>query len=289
MAVVSLFLQQMFNVPSYFFMHTDWIDFIKHTTDLNQFERDRVRRLMRALYNRYDGIFVLNNEHKDWLTGHEMQLDKERVFLTAHHTQPRDLQVQRVHKDVLIPGATDKTPVLFIACRISQEKGIFDLPKIVALARQKLPELKIVIAGSGPASEKLKEKMPDAVFLGWQTKKQLAALYLGLDLFVFPSRFDTFGNVILEAFVHGMPTLAYNCKGPKDIVQHEVNGYLVDDIQAMADSIVSFFSQPAKQESMRQKARQRAAEYQAEPIMQQFLADLGLETPPVYNQQKTVA
>ena len=289
MAVVSLFLQQMFNVPSYFFMHTDWIDFIKHTTDLNQFERDRVRRLMRALYNRYDGIFVLNNEHKDWLTGHEMQLSKERVFLTAHHTQPRDLQVQRVHKDVLIPGATDKTPVLFIACRISQEKGIFDLPKIVALARQKLPDLKIVIAGSGPATEKLKEKMPDAVFVGWQSKKQLASLYLGLDLFVFPSRFDTFGNVILEAFVHGMPTLAYNCKGPKDIVQHEVNGYLVEDIQAMADSIVAFFSQPAKQESMRQKARQRAAEYQAEPIMQQFLADLGLETPPVYNQQKTVA
>ena len=114
-------------------------------------------------------------------------------------------------------------------------------------------------------------------------------MFLGLDLFVFPSRFDTFGNVILEAFVHGMPTLAYNCKGPKDIIQHEVNGYLEEDIEGMAARIVAFFSEPSKQEQMRQKARQRAAEYQAEPIMQQFLTDLGLDTPPIYNQQKTVA
>ncbi|MGO4893412.1 glycosyltransferase [Flavobacterium sp. W21_SRS_FM6] len=289
MAVVSLFLQQMFNVPSFFFMHTDWIDFIKHTTDLNQYERDRVRRLMRALYNRYDGIFVLNQEHKAWLTGHEMQLNKEQVFLTAHHTQARDMQVQRVHKDTLFPGATEDTPVLFIACRISQEKGIFDLPKIVAIAKQQLPELKIVIAGAGPATEKLKQKLPDAIYLGWQNKKQLAALYLGLDLFVFPSRFDTFGNVILEAFVHGMPTIAYNCKGPRDIIQHEVNGYLVDDIEAMARHIVQFFTDKKQQGAMGQKARQRANDYQAEPIMQQFLTDLGLDCPAVYHQQRTVA
>lgn len=289
MAVVSMFIQQMFNVPSYFFMHTDWIDFIKHTTDLSQYERDRVRRLMRALYNRYDGIFVLNQEHKEWLIGHEMQLNEAQVYLTAHHTQSRDLQVQRVHKDVLIPGANDDTPVLFIACRISEEKGIFDLPKIVALAKLKIPDLKIVIAGSGPATEKLKQKLPEAIFVGWQNKKQLAAMYLGLDLFVFPSRFDTFGNVILEAFVHGMPTVAYNSKGPKDIIQNGVNGYLVEDEQGMAQQIIEFFASPDQQEIMRQKARQRAAEYQAEPIMQQFLLDLGLDAPSQYNLQRTVA
>jgi len=289
MAVVSMFLQQMFNVPSFFFMHTDWIDFIKHTTDLNQYERDRIRRLMRALYNRYDGIFVLNQEHKAWLTGHEMQLDKDKVFLTAHHTQPRNQQIKPIAKQSLISGATDQTPVLFIACRISEEKGLFDLPEIIQLAKQRLPELKIVIAGSGPATEKLKQAMPDAVFLGWQSKEQLASLYLGLDLFIFPSRFDTFGNVILEAFVHGMPTLAYDCKGPKDIIQHNVNGYLVENTTEMAEKVVEFFTHPNKQKSMRQQAVQRASEYQAEPIMEEFLANLGLDAPILYNSQKTVA
>ncbi|TEW51367.1 glycosyltransferase [Psychromonas algicola] len=289
MAFISLFIQQMFNVPSYFFMHTDWIDFIKHTTDLNQYERDRVRRLMRALYNRYDGIFVLNQEHKQWLTGHEMQLAEDKVFLTAHHTQARNQQATAIDKSELIPGANQDTPVLFIACRISQEKGLFDLPEIITLAKQRLPNLKIVIAGSGPATEELKERLPEAIFLGWQSKAQLASLYLGLDLFIFPSRFDTFGNVILEAFAHGMPTLAYNCKGPKDIIQNQVNGYLVETIPEMADAVVNFFTDKNSQETMRQKALQRAQQYQAEPIMQQFLSDLGLDQRSTYTQQKTVA
>jgi glycosyltransferase involved in cell wall biosynthesis len=289
MALVSLFLQQMFNVPSYFFMHTDWIDFIKHTTDLNQYERDRVRRLMRALYNRFDGVFVLNSEHRDWLTGHEMQLKKEHVFLTAHHTQARDFGQQKINKASIITGANDDTPVLFIACRISKEKGILDLPEIVERAQKHIPNLKIVVAGSGPAEKQLKQALPDAVFLGWQDKKQLASLYLGLDLFVFPSRFDTFGNVILEAFVHGMPTVAFNCKGPKDIIQNNKNGYLVDDIAGMSDKIVEYFSNQNIQHNMQQKALQRAAEYQAEPIMQKFLQDMGIQTPIMYNNLRTVA
>jgi glycosyltransferase involved in cell wall biosynthesis len=179
--------------------------------------------------------------------------------------------------------------VLFIACRISKEKGIMDLPEIVARAKKHIPTLEIVVAGSGPAEQQLKEALPEATYLGWQDKKQLAALYLGLDLFVFPSRFDTFGNVILEAFVHGMPTVAYNCKGPKDIIQNNKNGYLVDDIAAMSEKIVEYFSSPNIQDSMQQKALLRAAEYQAEPIMQKFLHDMGLQLPIMYNDKRTVA
>jgi glycosyltransferase involved in cell wall biosynthesis len=279
MALVTLFLQQMFNVPSYFFMHTDWIDFITHTTNLNQHERDRVRRLMRALYNRFDGVFVLNREHRDWLTGHEMQLPDDRVFLTAHHTAPRDIQVQPIRKADLIPDADDQTPVLFIACRLSREKGVFDLPEIVRQARLSVPDLQIVVAGSGPASAELQEAMPDAVFVGWQTQEQLASLYLGLDLFVFPSRFDTFGNVLLEALTHGMPAVAYACKGPKDIIEDSVSGYLVEDIDGMAEAIVSFFNNTPGRKVMAANARKRAARFQAEPIMQQFLSDLGLDHP----------
>lgn len=289
MALVALFLQQMFNVPSYFFMHTDWIDFIAHTTNLNQHERDRIRRLMRALYSRFDGVFVLNREHRDWLTGHEMQLPEGRVFLTAHHTAPRDLQVQPARKSDLIPGANDKTPVLFIACRLSREKGIFDLPEIVRQACLSIPGLKIVVAGSGPASADLQRAMPDAVFMGWQTREQLASLYLGLDLFVFPSRFDTFGNVLLEALTHGLPALAYNCKGPKDIIEHNVSGYLVEDVDAMAEAITAFFSDPASRGVMAENARKRAARFQAEPIMRQFVSDLGLDYPEPARAEVTVA
>lgn len=279
MAFVSLFIKHMFNVPSYFFMHTDWIDFIKHTTDLNRHERDRVRRALRVFYKQYSGVFVLNSDHQKWLTGHEMQLDEDQVLLTAHHTQPRDPSICRISKSELFADATEETPIMFVACRVSKEKGLFDLPEIINQAKLQIPDLRIVIAGSGPAEEELKKQLPDALFLGWVDRQRIAQLYMSLDLFIFPSKFDTFGNVILEAFVYGMPVISYNCKGPKDIIEHDVNGYLADDISEMSEYVVQFFQNHPKAELMRKSAQRRAEEYQAEPIMSQFISDMGLTVP----------
>jgi glycosyltransferase involved in cell wall biosynthesis len=204
-----------------------------------------------------------------------MQLDADRVHLTAHHAQPRHTSARPIDKAELFPDATADTPILLTACRLSREKGIFELPEILARARESLPDLRIVIAGTGPAEAELKAALPDARFVGWVDKQRLAALYLGLDLFVFPSRFDTFGNVILEALVHGMPAVAYNCKGPKDIIEDGRSGYLVDSIEEMSERIVSHL-RGGGHHGMRRQAMARAAAFQAEPIMRQFMYDLGL-------------
>ena len=277
MALLSLFIKHMFNVPAYFFMHTDWIDFIKHNTDLTQHERDRIRRFLRFFYKQYTGVFVLNNEHRDWLTGHQMQLPEDSVFLTAHHTQPRDPAIQPISKNELFSGATEATPILLYAGRISREKGLFDLPDIIARVRQSIPDVKVVIAGTGPAETELKAALPDALFLGWVDKTRMKSLYAGLDMFVFPSRFDTFGNVVLEAFTYGMPVIAYNCKGPKDIIDHNMNGYLVEDTESMGDQIIGFLEDTDNRASMQKNSMLRSHDYQAEPIMKQFLHDMGLQ------------
>jgi len=276
MALVTLLLKFMFSVPGYFFMHTDWMDFARHTTDLDQHERDRIRRMLRALYRRFEGVFVLNSEHREWLIGHEMQLDPARVYRTAHHAQPRHPTAQPIDKGALFPDATADTPVLFTACRLSREKGIFELPEVLRQARESLPQLRLVIAGTGPAEAELRAALPDARFLGWVDRRRLAELYLGLDLFVFPSQFDTFGNVLLEALVHGMPAVAYDCKGPKDIIEDGRSGYLVQSVAEMSERIVAHFRDPGRRASMRRHATARAALYQAEPIMNRFLEDLGL-------------
>lgn len=289
MAAVALFLTQKFNIKSFFFMHTDWISFIQNTTDLNRHERDRIRRILRALYNEFDGIFVLNSEHRDWLIGHEMQLEKEKVFQTAHHAQPGNDAAPVVNKAELIPGATNETPVLFIACRISREKGVMELADIITIARREIPDLRIVIAGSGPSTDELQEAIPDAVFTGWISKDYLASLYKSLDLFVFPSKFDTFGNVILEAFVHEMPVVAYNCKGPKDIIEHGKNGYLVETKEEMAQKIIDYFGDLETQKKMRKHTVIRASDYEEKTIMSKFLIDMGLEIPDNYLEVDLVA
>jgi len=276
MAVVSQFIKHMFNVPAFFFMHTDWLDFIRHTTELNAHELDRIRRALRVFYKLYDGVFVLNSDHRDWLTGYDMTLNEDKVHLTAHHTRERDESIVAVDKPGLFEDATTDTPVMLFAGRISKEKGIFDLPAIMDKVRQQLPDIKLVIAGTGPAQDELRQALPNAHFTGWVDKRQLASLYSGLDLFVFPSRFDTFGNVILEANVYGMPAISYNCKGPKDIIRHGTSGYLAEDIDGMAESIIAFFSSDTDREQMKRNAMARSAEFQAEPIMNQFMRDLGL-------------
>ena len=275
MAMIALFLKHMFNVQAQFFMHTDWVDFARNTLDLDYHDTNRVRRLFRLLYQQFDGIYVLNSEHRDWLTGFEMQLEPEKVFLTAHHTQAREV-AGKVSKRSLFPDATEETPVLLMACRISREKGVFELPGILAQVRKTHPDVRVVIAGSGPDEAELKALMPDACFTGWIDKPTLTTLYNSLDLFVFPSKFDTFGNVILEAFVQGMPVVAYDCKGPADIIGHNTSGYLVDTADEIADSIAAYFSAPAAERgAMRQQARRRAQDYDADTIMRQFLVDMG--------------
>ena len=276
MAFVALFIKHMFNVPAYFFMHTDWLDFIHNTTDLNQHEIDRLRRILRFFYQQFAGVFVLNSDHHEWLTGHHMQLDQDKVLLTAHHTQLRNASTVAVEKASLFDDADDDTPVMLFASRISKEKGIDELPEIYRRVRQSIPDIRMVIAGSGPAVDDLKKKFPEALYLGWVDKQKLAELYAGLDIMVFPSRFDTFGNVILESFVHGMPVVSYNCKGPKNIIQHGRSGFLAENSIEMAEQIVRFFSDGELRDSMQRQALQRSEDYQAEPIMQQFINDLGL-------------
>jgi glycosyltransferase involved in cell wall biosynthesis len=135
----------------------------------------------------------------------------------------------------------------------------------------------------------LKAQLPDALFLGWVDRKRLASLYAGLDLFVFPTRFDTFGNVLLEAFVEGMPAIAYDCKGPRDIIEHGASGYLVEDQEAMAEQIVAHFQWPDQRREMREAARARARQYSAHRIMTQFVQDLGLPAPACRLEQRSVA
>ncbi|MCB1878107.1 MAG: glycosyltransferase [Chromatiales bacterium] len=285
LAVVAMILKFMFNVPGYFFMHTDWLDFLCHTTKLNGHELDRVRRLLRAMYLRFDGIFVLNSEHREWLTGQQMGLPEDAVFGTAHHIEDLPERLDSRCKSSLVAGLDDDAPVLLTACRLSREKGILDLPEIYRRVRETLPNLQWVIAGAGPHEDELREAFPQAHYLGWLGRDALAELYAGLDLFVFPSRFDTFGNVVLEAFSQGMPVVAFDRKGPADIVEHERSGYLVDSVPAMADRIARHFEQTPRHAAMREAARRRVLDYQAEPIMRQFLNDLGLP----YDSPKPVA
>ncbi len=102
-------------------------------------------------------------------------------------------------------------PLQLYVGRVAVEKNI------EAFLASKVPGTKLVI-GDGPATASLKAKYPDAVFLGAKFGSELAGLYAAADVFVFPSKTDTFGLVMIEALAAGTPVAAYPVQGPLDVV-----------------------------------------------------------------------
>lgn len=93
-----------------------------------------------------------------------------------------------------------------------------------------------VVVGSGPDLDMLKEKYPDAIFAGVKTGKDLADCYRSSDLFVFPSKTDTFGMVIIEALACGLPVAGYPVTGPADIITDQRLGAVDDDLPTAAQN-----------------------------------------------------
>lgn len=120
--------------------------------------------------------------------------------------------------------------------RLSEEKGVYDLPEILKSVKNMGIKVELTIIGDGPSQAVLAQELPSANFISWLSQEQLAPHYGEADLLLFPSRFDTFGCVVLEAMSCGCPVLAYNCKGPKDIIEHGIHGYLVDGIEEAVGS-----------------------------------------------------
>lgn len=122
-------------------------------------------------------------------------------------------------------------PVHLYAGRVAREKNI------EAFMAARLPGSKVVV-GDGPERARLARMHPEVRFAGYRFGEDLVAHYASADVFVFPSRTDTFGVVMLEANACGLPIAAYPVTGPVDVVREGVNGALDEDlVQACARAV----------------------------------------------------
>lgn len=116
-------------------------------------------------------------------------------------------------------------PVFLTVARLAVEKNLD------AFLELDLPGSKVVV-GDGPACAALRRRFGDVVFLGARKGEALAAAYAGADVFVFPSRTDTYGLVLLEALASGVPVAAFPVQGPRDVIGNAPVGALDDDLRA---------------------------------------------------------
>jgi glycosyltransferase involved in cell wall biosynthesis len=160
-------------------------------------------------------------------------------------------------------------PVWLNVGRIAVEKNI------EAFLDLDLPGSKMVV-GEGPRLEHLKKKYPDAHFTGPLFGEELAEAYAGADVFVFPSKTDTFGLVLIEAMATGTPVAGYPVQGPGDVLAFTPDGMkagaLDDDLKTACMAALRLD---------REDARAYAMTFAWDACAKQFISNLALEEMPV--------
>ena len=135
-------------------------------------------------------------------------------------------------------------PIFLSVGRVAVEKNL------TAFLDLDLPGSKVVV-GEGPELARLKTRYPNVHFLGHRPNDELAEIYASADVFVFPSRTDTFGNVITEALASGTPVAAFPVTGPIDIVGDGVGGAVSNDLREAALKALDVDRAEARQRAMR--------------------------------------
>ena len=131
-----------------------------------------------------------------------------------------------VDRDIFTPTLREELPAKYLLCvsRVSKEKNLEDFFELDYPGYQK------IMVGDGPMLEKYRAQYPSVHFTGFKTGVDLARYYANAEVFVFPSRWETFGIVMIEAMACGTPVAAYPCQGPKDVVEQGVTGYMEEDL-----------------------------------------------------------
>ena len=130
-------------------------------------------------------------------------------------------------------------PVFLTVSRLAVEKNV------EAFLALDLPGTKVVV-GDGPARAELTRRFPDAVFLGTRRGEALARAYAAADVFVFPSRTDTYGLVLLEALASGVPVAAFPVSGPRDVLAGAPVGALDEDLRAACLKALTLPREPCR-------------------------------------------
>ena len=177
------------------------------------------QKFLKGFHSKAEKILVTTQSMKDELQEIGFEKDKMVVWTRgANHgafQKPKKINLEY------------KRPIYLYVGRVSIEKNIR------AFLDLDLEGTKLVV-GKGPDLDKLKKEYPEAIFKGERTNGELASYFASSDVFVFPSKTDTFGIVIIEALKCGLPVAAYPVAGPKDIFNGTNIGSLNNDLKKAA-------------------------------------------------------
>ena len=255
LGLAGIFYSKMLNIPLVASYHTHLPQYLRHY-GLGMLE-GLLWELLKVAHNQAALNLCTSTAMIEELTARGI----ERVYLWQRGVDteifhPR-LASDRMRS--LLSQNHPKSPLLLYVGRLSAEKEIERIKPIL----EAIPEARLALVGDGPHRANLEKYFAgtNTHFVGYLVGTELASAFASADAFIFPSRTETLGLVLLEAMAAGCPVVAASCGGIPDIVTDGVNGYLFSpeaDESAAIAATIRLLENKQEREKIRQNARREA-------------------------------
>lgn len=266
LGVSGIFFAKLWNIPLVASYHTHLPQYLQHY-GLGMLE-GLLWELLKAGHNQALLNLCTSTAMMQELSSHGI----ERVDLWQRGVDTELFQpdyASRSVREVLSQGHPD-APLLLYVGRLSAEKEIERIKPVL----ESIPGARLALVGNGPHRAALEAYFADTptYFAGYRMGKDLAAAFASADAFIFPSRTETLGLVLLEAMAAGCPVVAARSGGIPDIVQDGVNGYLFDpsDDQGAIAATQHLIANTEERDLLRQNARREAERWSWSAATQQL-------------------
>lgn len=184
-----------------------------------------MEQYLRWPYGRCARVFAPSQATRDLLVA--ARIAPGKIDICSRGVDTARFDPRRRSPDVRRAWGVDTgTPVVLYVGRLSAEKNLRQLPALVAALDARRARYRLVLVGEGPLRDDLARMLPRAVFAGVLPHDGVAAAMASADVFLFPSRTDTLGNVVLEAQASGLPVLVSNAGGPQENLLDGRSGFV---------------------------------------------------------------
>jgi glycosyltransferase involved in cell wall biosynthesis len=198
-------------------------------------------------------------------------------MLTSRTGRPVRLMQRGIDIALFTPEKRKRVDAHFVigyAGRLSPEKNVRMLAAFDRILKEQgLRDYRFLIVGDGSERAWLREHLDNAELPGLLQGEALAAAYAAMDVFVFPSETDTFGNVVLEAMASGVPVVASGRGGPQFLIEPGVTGFLASGADGFADAVLALASDSQRRLEMGRAARAAAAERKWDAVFEGVYED----------------
>ncbi|NIJ87859.1 glycosyltransferase involved in cell wall biosynthesis [Xanthomonas campestris] len=226
-------------------------------------------RWMRRFHNQADATLVPTRELLQFLRNDGFA----RVQLLARAVDSQQFDPRRrdpaLRAEWGIDG--DGFAAIYVG-RIANEKNLPLAIQAFRTLQRARPEARFVWVGDGPAREKIAQEHPDFIFCGIQRGEALARHFASGDLFLFPSRSETFGNVTLEAMASGVATVAFDYGAAREYLRSDQNGAAVDSDDAFVQAAVALTQDDALRQRLGTAAAQAMKRLHPDNVVSDFEA-----------------